>query len=64
MKVYIEDNTSEEIRINDIPCRQLGTLKNGEEKTFQIGDEAAKVFVGDDAEITSNTKWQDIEKNQ
>ncbi|MBE6552652.1 MAG: hypothetical protein E7665_11080 [Ruminococcaceae bacterium] len=45
MKVYIEDNSSDEIRINDIPCRKLGTLKNGEEKIFQIGDEAAKVFV-------------------
>ena len=33
---------------------------------YQLYDdvEAAKVFVGDDAEITSNTKWQDIEKNQ
>ena len=33
---------------------------------YQLYDdaEAAKVFVGDDAEITSNTNWQDIEKNR
>lgn len=45
MKVYIEDPTSEEIQINGIPCRKLGTLKNGEEQTFTIGEEAAKIFV-------------------
>ena len=26
--------------------------------------EAARVFVGDDAEILTNANWQDIEKNQ
>ena len=45
MKVYIEDPTSNEMRINDVPCRKIGDLKNGEEKTFQIGEEEAKVFV-------------------
>lgn len=45
MQVYIEDPAASEIQINQIPCRKLGTLKNGEEQTFQIGDEAAKVFV-------------------
>lgn len=45
MKVYIEDHSSNEIVINDIPCRKLGQLKNGEEKTFEIDNEAAKVFV-------------------
>ena len=45
MKVYIEDHSSSELTINDIPCRKLGEIKNGEEKTFEIGDEAAKVFV-------------------
>ena len=45
MKVYIEDHSSSEITINDVPCRKLGELKNGEEKTFEIGDEAARVFV-------------------
>lgn len=45
MKVYIEDYTSNELVINNVPCRKLGELKNGEQVTFQIGDEAAKVFV-------------------
>ena len=45
MKVYIEDRSASEITINDIPCRKLGEIKNGEEKTFEIGEEAAKVFV-------------------
>ena len=26
-------------------------------------EEAAKVFVGDDAEILHNSNWQDIQKN-
>ena len=45
MKIYIEDPTSNEMRINDIPCRKIGDLKNGEEKTFQIDEQKAKVFV-------------------
>ncbi|MBO5779287.1 MAG: hypothetical protein J6R82_06955 [Clostridia bacterium] len=45
MKVYIEDHSSFDTIINDIPCRKLGELKNGEVKTFQIGEEAAMVFV-------------------
>ena len=44
MKVYIEDHSSSEITINDIPCRKLGNIKNGEEKTFEIGEQAAKIF--------------------
>ena len=45
MKVYIEDHSSSELVINDIPCRKLGDIKNGEEKTFEIGEEAARIFV-------------------
>jgi len=45
MKIYIEDTTSSEMLINDTPCRKIGDLKNGEEKTFQIGEQEAKVFV-------------------
>ena len=45
MKIYIEDPTSNEMRINDIPCRKIGDLKNGEEKTFQIDEQKAKIFV-------------------
>ena len=45
MKIYIEDITSKEITINDTPCRKIGDLKNGEEKTFQITEQATKIFV-------------------
>lgn len=45
MKVYIEDHETSEITINDVPCRKLGELKNGEEKTFSIEEREAKVFV-------------------
>lgn len=45
LKVYIEDSIQNELEISGVPCRKLGELKNGEEKTFQIGDNAAKVFV-------------------
>lgn len=43
--IYIEDPNSQEIIINNIPCRKIGELKNGEQKTFQISEERAKVFV-------------------
>ena len=45
MKVYIEDHVAGEIFINNIPCRKIGEIKSGEEKTFEIGDQPAKVFV-------------------
>lgn len=45
IQIYIEDPTANEISINNTPCRKLGDLKNGEEKTFSIGNESAKVFV-------------------
>ena len=45
MKIYVEDPNSDEIVINDIACRKLGDLKNGEEKTFEIESAALKVFV-------------------
>ena len=45
MKVYIEDPDASEITINNVPCRKLGTLKNGETATFPISDLAARVFV-------------------
>jgi len=45
MKIYIEDPNSNEILINNTPCRKIGDLKNGEEKTFQIEEQEAKVFV-------------------
>lgn len=45
MKVYIEDPSANDLVINRLPCRKLGELKNGETKTFSIGEETAKVFV-------------------
>lgn len=45
MKVYIEDPECNDLTINGCPCRKLGTLKNGEAKTFEISEAAAKVFV-------------------
>lgn len=45
MKVYIEDPVANEITINKVPCRLLGTLKNAEEKTFVVEESAAKIFV-------------------
>lgn len=45
MKVYIEDPDSQELEIQGVPCRKLGVLKNGETKTFEIRESAAKVYV-------------------
>ena len=45
MKVYIEDREANDLVINDVPCRKLGELKNGEQKTFEISNDEAKVFV-------------------
>ena len=45
MKIYIEDATSQELDINDVPCRKLGELKNGEEKKFLVEERSAKIFV-------------------
>lgn len=45
LKVYIEDPTSSEITITGVPCRKIGELKNGEEKTFSIEEKNLKVFV-------------------
>ena len=45
MKVYIEDREAGELTINNVPCRKLGALKNGEKQTFAIEESAAKVYV-------------------
>ncbi|MCH5351016.1 MAG: hypothetical protein J1F39_03500 [Clostridiales bacterium] len=45
MKIYIEDSSASELTINNVPCRKIGEVKNGEEKTFEIGEQAAKVYV-------------------
>jgi hypothetical protein len=38
--------------INNIRCRKLGELKNNEEKTFEIDENQAKVFVIADKLVT------------
>ena len=43
--VYIEDDQNYDLIINNSPCRKLGTLKNGEEKTFEISESSARVYV-------------------
>ena len=44
MKVWIEDPAGDLV-IDGVPCRLLGKLKNGEEGSFEIGEDAARVFV-------------------
>ncbi len=45
VKVYIEDEQAAELEICGIPCRKLGELKNGEEKTFSVTEDAVRIFV-------------------
>ena len=45
LNVYIEDENNCDLVINDSPCRKLGTLKNGEEKTFEISEASTRVYV-------------------
>ena len=44
IRFYVEDPLAEEITINKTPCRKLGELKNGEEATFEIGNDAVRIF--------------------
>lgn len=44
MRVFIEDIDGDTV-IENVTCRKLGTLKNGEEKSFLIDEREAKVFV-------------------
>ena len=45
MKVYLEDRVTGDTTINGIPCKKIGDLGNGEERTFEIDEQAAKVIV-------------------
>ena len=45
MKVYIEDPMSAEMTIQGVECRKLCELKNGEEKTVEISEDTARVYV-------------------
>lgn len=44
IKIYINDAESSEIKINNVPCRLLGALKNGEEQTFQVPTKDIRIF--------------------
>lgn len=44
LNIYIEDAVSGDILINEIRCRKLGELGNGDTKTFDIEEYEAKVF--------------------
>ena len=44
-KIYIEDHENKDLTINGVPCRKIGKLKNGEEKTFEIEPFATRVYV-------------------
>ena len=45
LKVYIEDPAAGDTDINGVACRKLGNIKNGEEKIFEICEDAVKVYV-------------------
>lgn len=44
-KIYVEDLMYGDTKINDTPCRKLGELKNGQEETYQVSEDAVKIFV-------------------
>ncbi len=44
-QVYIEDPLSGDLKIQGVLCRKLGTLKNGEQTSFQVDDFSARLFV-------------------
>ena len=50
-QLYIQDAQAPEVTIDGVGCRKLGTLKNGETKTFEIASEAQQLFV-----VTGKTK--------
>ena len=53
-KIYIEDHENSDITINGVPCRKIGVLKNGEEKTFEISFAPTRVYVISD-KLSRNT---------
>lgn len=64
-----DDETKIYARITGAEHEDMLTLTDGYMTAwmlYQLYDdaEAAKVFVGDDAEINSNANWQDVEKNR
>jgi len=45
VQLYIRDPQAPELEINGVPCRKLGSLKNGEERTFAIENGQTQVVV-------------------
>ena len=60
MKIYIEDWDCGELIINDVPCSLLGSLKNGEEKSFEIDEQAAKIYVIGDKLMRNHNEYYQI----
>ena len=44
-KFYVEDANNPETTILNTPCRKLGAVKNGETQSFEIPEEAVRIFV-------------------
>ena len=45
MPLHTVDTETGEKKVEKISCRKLGEIKNGEEATFEIGNDAAMIFV-------------------
>ena len=45
IQVYVENPDQGRVMINNVPCSKLGTIKNGEQKTFVIPEYAVKIYV-------------------
>jgi len=44
-RVFVEDAEHPDMMIQGVPCRKVGEMKNGGTATFEVGDEATKIFV-------------------
>ncbi|MBQ9107183.1 MAG: hypothetical protein IJY56_04760 [Clostridia bacterium] len=55
MAVYAEDPVHGDRQFDDVPCRLIGHVKNGEEKTFYIEESALRIFVVADSLVKGNS---------
>lgn len=44
-QVYIRDEAAPELTIDGVPCRKIGSLKNGETQTFQLPEGEQELFL-------------------
>ena len=58
VRIYIEDHANPELIINEVPCRKLGELKNNQEQTFTITEDAVKLFAIYD--VLSKDKFNEV----